>query len=130
MTLRRPTLWDIRMRMKNQHTPITFIVARRKDNQRVVAGMACMRSSQLKISYYLAGCITKEVGHDPVMAGLFDHWFQWCMAAGIRFADFGGFWWKGGDSSWKGLSLFKGKFGPAYFFYPPTLYQFRIGKNR
>lgn len=124
--LRRPTLLEIRLRMKNPGLTVRFTVARRTDNARIVAGMAYMKSSRLPVSYYMAGFITTFAGNDPVMTGLFDHWFQWCLKNEIRFADFGGFWWKGGDNSWKGLSLFKGKFGPSYFFYPAILFKFRF----
>ena len=128
--LRGPTLWEIRMRMQNPLTSITFTVARNKRTGKIASGMACMQSSKLPLSYYMAGFITKRAGNDPVMTGLFDHWFKRCRREGIRYADFGGFWWKGKDNSWKGLSLFKGKFGPMYLFYPAVLYRFEFGNPK
>jgi hypothetical protein len=128
LLLRQSMLYEVKVRMRNSKTPVTFFGAERISDGKIVAGLAVMESPELGISYYLAGFFKKQVQDEPVMAGLFDFWFQDGIARGLKFIDFGNFWKPGDESSWKGFSMFKAKFNPLYFFYPAKLYKFRWGK--
>lgn len=119
-------LAEVKMRMKNKKTPVTFHAAERVSDGEIVAGLSVMESPSLGISYYLAGFFKKDAENDPVMIGLFDFWFQDALARGLKFIDLGNFWKPGDESSWKGFSLFKAKFNPLYFFYPTKLYKFSL----
>jgi hypothetical protein len=102
------SLWAIR----NMHT------------EELVAGIAILHSKEASSSYYIGGFYLKEVKHEPVMTGLFDHWFTDALQRKETFLDFGNFWKSGEPSSWKGFSRFKAKFSPSYFFYKPILHRF------
>ncbi|MBY0539222.1 hypothetical protein K2P56_02180 [Patescibacteria group bacterium] len=130
LTLKDGMLYEMDFRRKNPKTKMTFLVARRKRDGKILAGVAHLRSSALPLSYYQGGFFLPEVRDEPLMTGLFDKWFKESFASGVRFIDLGNFWKQGEDSSWKGFSTFKAKFNPIYFFLPPTLYQFRIGNDR
>jgi hypothetical protein len=125
-TLKGSVLWEIRMRMKNPETPVSFLLAKRKKDGRAIAGFARMDSASLPITYYLTGFITRGMGHESGMAGLFDRWFSDALSEGLKFADLGNFWKQGDDSTWKGFSVFKARFNPHYFFFPPLLYRFDV----
>jgi hypothetical protein len=130
LTLKDGMLYEIDFRARNPRTKMTFLGARRISDRRIMAGVAHLRSSSLPLSYYQGGFFLPEVRDEPLMTGLFDRWFESSVGAGVKFIDLGNFWKKGEDGSWKGFSLFKAKCNPLYFFLPPLLYQFRIGKNR
>jgi SAM-dependent methyltransferase len=117
---------EIRSRARG-HEPMSFWLARRTTDDRMLGGIAVLHSSEAKSSYYLGGFHMKEAEHDPVIPGLFDHWCKDALSRGERFIDFGNFWKPGEPSSWKGFSRFKAKFGPSYFFYKPMLYRFLRG---
>jgi hypothetical protein len=126
MTLRGPMLYEMRIRMKNPGTPVTFYAARNVRTGKIAAGIATMRSKSVPSSYYIGGFFMQETRHVPVITGLFDRWFSDERARGVRFIEFGNFWHEGADSSWKGFSRFKAKFNPLYFFYPPLLCRFEF----
>lgn len=130
LTLKDGMLYEIDFRLKNPKTEMKFLVARRKRDGKVVAGVAHLRSRALPLAYYQGGFFLPEVRDEPLMTGLFDRWFSESLESGVQFVDLGNFWKSGEDSSWKGFSIFKAKFNPLYFFLPPTLYQFRFGKDR
>ena len=126
LMIRHFTIGDISARIKKNTMPMTLYGARRIADNKLVAGIALMRSPAANISYYYAGFFLKETLGEPVMVGLFDHWFTQALAQKIDFIDFGNFWKKGDPREWKGFSIFKAKFGPTYFFYQPKLYRFRL----
>ncbi|GEM_PF-600796 len=125
----RKTTWNdgIRPRINQNPDSIVFWGGRRICDREILSGIAVIDSLKHRGSYYLAGFYRKEVGKDPVMTGLFDHWFKESRQQSINYIDFGNFWKKGDPKAWKGFSQFKSKFGVQYIKYQPTLYKFIRG---
>ncbi len=106
---------------------VTLWGARHVASGELRAGMAVVDSPTYASSYYQAGFICPSAGHDPLMIGLMDHWYQHAAAKGIRYLLFGGFWHPGKDPKiWKGYSAFKAKFGLSYILYTPELFRIRF----
>lgn len=106
-----------------------YWIARRLSDGTIVAGLSVITSPSAKSAYYATGFYHKDIGDDPVMIGLMDHWHRVGAEEGYTYLHFGNFWFPGQSKSFRGFSAFKAKFGLRYIAYRPTLWRFRRGSR-
>ncbi len=100
-----------------------FFLAQNNRTGEIVGGLAVTDLPEIKYSVHLAAFVNSQEADSSVSVGLIDHWFKRSIKNNLRFLDFGVFYTNGDNSSWKGFSDFKSKFGIYFIRYPRILFK-------
>lgn len=110
--------------LKRHKEDVKLFVAREKDTQKIIAGLAVVEFPDIAQSCHMVSFICNEARHTSVGVGLIDHWYAEGVRRGIRFFNFGIVWKKGDPRAWKGYSQFKRQFNLYLLNYPKAFIKF------
>lgn len=119
--LRANFLKTLRLHLKHHPKDVCLYVARRKDNQNIIGGLAIINYPDISESTHAISFINRTGFKTSVGTGLIDYWYRDSLKKGLRFLNFGLVWKRGDPKGWRGYSQFKKQFVPTLL---PYRYQF------
>jgi spermidine synthase len=97
-------------KLKNHGSELKLYAVRRKSNQQIIAGLACLNIPETSTSLHTIAYYLPEVAHTSAGHALIDHWYKEAVLNNIKYLNFGVLRQSGDPLSWRGFTQFKKQF--------------------